>query len=373
MRVGFDARWYNDSGVGTYVAGLLRAMALAQRDFELVVYSDPRNPIPGLDALPASIIPVNARKYSVAEQFELRRRAREDRLDVFHSPFFVTPLALHCPLVVTFHDLIPFLFRIYGWPKQSLVKAGYRMVSRKARHIIAVSHSTAVDVQRILHVSPDRVSSVHNGIDRDCFCPRGRTDELEILEREYDIRPPYVVATSARNWRTKNLETALEAISHALRSTGVPFQVLVYGPRDGFEVLDVKKRWPLLNLRLTGYLPPRDLAALFRHARAFIMPSLHEGFGLPVVEAMACGCPVITSNGGSLPEIAGYGAQMFDPFDPRGMAAAITGLITNQENFEHWRAAAFERAADFTWERAAQQTISVYHRIHDRSSSAAGV
>jgi glycosyltransferase involved in cell wall biosynthesis len=315
---------------------------------------------------------VKSRKYSVAEQFELRRRAREDRLDVFHSPFFVSPLSLTCPLVVTFHDLIPFLFRIYPWPKQLLVKAGYRAAARQARHTIAVSHNTAQDAQRLLQVSPDRVSCVYNSIDHGCFCPKGDEHELEDLERRYHVRPPYVVAASARNWRTKNLETAMEAVSQAHRSTGVDFQAVVYGPTDGIEGLDVKNRWPNLNLRQTGYIPAGDLAILFRHARAFIMPSLYEGFGLPIVEAMACGCPVITSNGGSLPEIAGDGAQVFAPFDAKRMAAAIAGLIENQENFEHWRAAALRCAADFTWERAAQQTISVYHRIHDQLSSAAG-
>src|SRR5258706_16337898 len=119
MRVGFDARWYNDSGVGTYVAELLKAMAPQQRDFDLVVYEDPKNPIPGLDGQGVERIPVGAGKYSLLGQSHLAWRCKRDGLDLLHSPFYAVPLAAPCPIVVSLHDVIPFLFRIYRWPKQS--------------------------------------------------------------------------------------------------------------------------------------------------------------------------------------------------------------------------------------------------------------
>src|SRR5215475_2576234 len=107
LRVGFDARWYNDSGVGVYVAELLRAMAeIERRGFELVVYENPQNPVPQLGGPEVSRVAVSALRYSLAEQIEFRRRSRLDRLDVFHSPFFAIPLGLRCPVVVTVHDLI---------------------------------------------------------------------------------------------------------------------------------------------------------------------------------------------------------------------------------------------------------------------------
>src|ERR1700694_1374930 len=110
VRVGFDARWYNDSGVGTYVAELLKAMAPLQQGFELIVYEHPANPVPGLQDLPLQRVPVRSGKYSLSAQLELARRQRRDELDVCHSPFYVVPLAVGCPVVVTLHDLIPFLF-----------------------------------------------------------------------------------------------------------------------------------------------------------------------------------------------------------------------------------------------------------------------
>src|SRR5258708_31812692 len=162
MRVGFDARWYNDSGVGVYVAELLRAMAQLSRDFELVVYEDPQNPVPGLDGLPIVRIQVCAPKYSISEQLELRRRCRQDKLDIFHSPFYVAPLGLHCPLVVTVHDLIPFLFRIYPRPKQWMVKMGYRAAVRRAERATAASWRTAQNVPENLRGPHAHVAPLHS-------------------------------------------------------------------------------------------------------------------------------------------------------------------------------------------------------------------
>jgi glycosyltransferase involved in cell wall biosynthesis len=363
MRVGFDARWYNDSGVGAYVAGLLRAMAAAERDFELLVYSDPGNPVPELGGAQVATVPLKAAKYSMAEQFELRRRSRQDSLDLFHSPFFVVPVALHCPVVVTVHDLIPFYFRIYPWAKQSLVKTGYRVAAQRAQHIIADSKNTAADVHRTLGVERERISSVHLA-PADCFSAQQRQDDCQRLREKYLIHTPYVVAASARNWRTKNLEGALAALALARRKA--EFQTVVYGPSESVCALNAEKRWPDLDLRLTGYMDVCDLAVLFRHARSFIMPSLYEGFGLPVLEAMACGCPVVTSNAGSLSEVVGSGAQTFAPTDVEGMAGAIVALVNCPDTNNRWRCAALGRAADFSWKRTAEETISVYHRIHDQ-------
>jgi glycosyltransferase involved in cell wall biosynthesis len=310
MRVGFDARWYNNSGVGTYVAGLLPALVRA--GCELVVYVDPSNPVPGLDARSLQVVPVSSGKYSPLASLEFRRLEKRDKLDLFHCPFYAAPL-LTCPVVVTIHDLIPFLFPVYFWPKQKLVQAGYRTVARRAAHLIADSQSTALDIQKILGVASERISTVHLAAERQIFHPSGGEDEEMLLQERYRIRKPFVVVASARNWHTKNLP---------------------------------------------------DLAALFCHAHAFVMPSLYEGFGLPLVEAMSCGCPVITSDRGSLPEIAGAGAQCFRPFDIHGMARALVALLRSPDELQQQKSDALRRAADFSWDKAAQETISVYHHLN---------
>ena len=371
MRVGFDARWYNDSGVGAYVAGLLGAMAVVPRDFEFVVYENPENQVPGLDGRRVVRVPVGARRYSIAEHWELGRRARQDKLDLFHSPFYVVPLLMSCPVVITVHDLIPFLFRLYPRFKQWVVKTGYRIGAHRAQHVIADSENTAQDVRRILGVSRERITTIPLAASP-AFTGRGQPEELVHLAEKHGVRPPYVVAASARNWRTKNLESALRALELARAQSGMDFQTVVYGPLEGLNALGAPERWQALNLLRLGWVDAADLAVLFRHAHAFVMPSFYEGFGLPVLEAMSCGCAVITSQGGSLAEIAGQGAQIFDPLDISGMASSIANLLSNPEELNRWKTSALKRAADFSWDQAASQTISVYYRTHEQSSCRSG-
>lgn len=365
LRVGFDARWYNDSGVGAYVRGLLGAMAQLEDQLDLIIYEDPQNPVPLPSCSNARRITVNSKKYSVAEQVELARRCREDRLDVFHSPFYVVPLFARCPVVVTVHDLIPFLFPIYSKAKQAIVRAGYRMATRKAAQIIADSDNTARDIQNILHVSRDRIFSVHLAAS-EVYRPKPDPGEFDLLQQKYGISQPYVLLASARNWRAKNMETALRVLK-AVREMGANFQTLVYGSPEAIEACKSDESIPWSEMKYVGYISTDELAMLYRHAVVFLFPSLYEGFGLPVLEAMACGCAVLASNGGALAEVAGSGAQVFDPHDVKGMADAVRELLRDPDQQRNWREAAVRRATDFSWMKAARETLRVYHQPHKSS------
>ena len=370
MRVGFDARWYNDSGVGTYVAELLKALLCIQheeRTFELVVYEDPANPVPGLNG--PERIALTVPKYSWRGQTALKRRCALDRLNVFHSPFYPIPLITSCPVVVTIHDLIPFLFPINTRLKQFLVRSGYRVAARRASKIIAVSQHTANDIRKILWTSPKKIAVVHNAVSPQAFHPIRNSTELVRLADRFGIRPPYVVVGSTRNWRTKNLSSALRAVALAKGYSGIDFQTVVCGSPDGFQAAGGPDAWTQLNPVETGHLPAADLGCLFRYAHIFVMPPLYEGFGLAILEAMACGCAVITSNGGSLPEVVGDGTQTFDPFDVTAMARAAAQLLRDPGELKRWQEKAVRRAADFSWTRAARETLSVYHQAAGKKES----
>jgi glycosyltransferase involved in cell wall biosynthesis len=360
LRVGFDARWYNDSGVGNYVAGLLPALVRAR--CELVAYIDTDNPLPGLDRLDVRVVPIRSGRYSPLASRELQRRVEQDKLMLFHSPFYPAP-KLNCPVIVTIHDLIPFLFPIYLWPKQQMVKAGYRRAAQRAAHIIADSYHTAGDIQRILGVRGERITTVHLAAARQHFHAFAAIGELEHLQRSLGIRVPYVVVASARNWHTKNLEGALTVLS-AARAAGAEFQTVVYGPLEGLAGVRNTTLWQRLDPRHTGYVEVAELGALFRHAHAFVMPSLYEGFGLPLVEAMSCGCPVLASNCGSLPEVADQGAQCFELRDVRSMTASLLALLRSPHELERRKADALKRSLDFSWDKAALETIRVYHHVN---------
>lgn len=367
LRVGFDARWYNDSGVGAYVAELLKALTSLQRDrqFDLVVYEDPVNPVPGLENA-VERIPLSVPRYSFRGHKVLRQRALLDRLQVFHSPFYPIPLKMPCPVVVTIHDLIPFIFPTNPWPKQFMVKAGYRVAARRAAKIIAVSNHTAGDIVGILRTSRKKIAVIHNAVSTEAFHPNQTAAELVFLADRYGIRPPYVVVGSTRNWRTKNLRSALRALALAQAQSGINFQTVVYGPPDGFQAAGGREAWKQLSLVQTGHLPPADLGRLFRHAHLAVIAPLYEGFGLAVLEAMACGCAVITSNGGSIPEVVDDAAQKFDPFDVTGMAKAASALLSNPAEQKLWKEKAICRAADFSWTKAARETLEVYQQASRR-------
>lgn len=366
IRVGFDARWYNDSGVGAYVCGLLSALAKLHDEIDLVVYEDAANPSPLSYGAKVRRVPVSAGKYSASEQIEFAWRCRRDKLDVFHSPFYVVPLFAPCPVVVTMHDLIPFLYPVYPWPKAAVVRGGYRLAALKAKHIIADSNNSAEDVRRILGVKPGRISTIHIAA-QECYSAKAGQGELELLRQTYGVRPPYAIVNSARNWRTKNLETALHTLHAARQKCGMEFQTVIYGPSEGLQAAGGEERWRALDVKCAGYLGSADLARLFRHAAVFVTASLYEGFGLPVLEAMSCGCAVVCSNGGALAEVAGNGAQVFDPLDVAGMADAICGLLRDDADLQRWRDAALSRSGDFSWLKAARETISVYHQARNLS------
>jgi glycosyltransferase involved in cell wall biosynthesis len=168
------------------------------------------------------------------------------------------------------------------------------------------------------------------------------------------------VVSSARNWRTKNLLGALSALEVA-HNAGCEFMTVICGPQN--EEVNSERQWPKLKTCATGYVADADLAALLRHATAYVTASLYEGFGLPVVEAMACGCAVISSSGGSLAEVAGDGAQVFSPYDVTGMGRAIVRLLTVSEELSHWQRAALRRSQNFSWSRTAAATMAIYDEV----------
>jgi len=307
-------------------------------------------------------IPISAAKYSVREQVELPRRCHQDKLDAFHSPFFVVPFAASCPVVATMHDLIPFLFRIYSQPKQWVVKSGYRASALRAAHIIAVSQAGARDIRNLLGVAANKISVVYNAVSRQDFHPHGRPGDVNYLLDKYGVKGPYVLISNPRNWRTKNVKTASEVLASVRKRISKKFQTVVYGYGKGAAVLagDNQEGGDTLQI---GFVTADDLGMLFCHAQAFLLTSLYEGFGLPLLEAMSCGCPVVTSKAGSLAEVAGDGAQVFDPMDVCGMSEAVASLLCDPDQRELWRARALSRAAEFSWRKAAEQTIAVYRHV----------
>jgi glycosyltransferase involved in cell wall biosynthesis len=361
-----DRPGYRRSGIGRYLERLLTALPAALGDDELVAYAGRgvAPPHPSLARLwrPAWL-PTERPPLRIAwEHAALPVAARRDRLDLFHGPMAVLPRFLPCPSVVTIHDLA-----FLRWPEQVparryryLAPAVRRAAARAAR-IIAVSESTKADVVELLRVDPARVSVTHLGVDGR-FRPPSPEERAAHRERQHLTRP-YVLAVGNLEPR-KNLPTLLRAFARL--SPEVPHDLVLVGA-EGWLTGDLYAALDELRLggrvRMTGFVGDDDLPIWYGAADLFVYPSRYEGFGLPVVEAMACGAPVVTANVSSLPEVAGDAALLVDPTDDASVADGMRRVLTDGDLAGALRRRGSLRAAAFTWEKTAERTVAVYREV----------
>jgi glycosyltransferase involved in cell wall biosynthesis len=290
----------------------------------------------------------------IAEQLTLPRLVRRSKPDLLHNLLNTAPVLPFVPQVTTIHDLI---YRIVPETHAGLRAWGLRLIvplgARRSTRIVAVSQATASDVTRMLGVPADRVDVAPNGPGSP---PGPATDEAEI-RRELGLGDePIVLAVSARRPH-KNLGRLVEAMQ------GIDAVLVMPGYRTAFED-ELRSRTEELGVavRIRGWLEDADLEGLYRAASCFVLPSLAEGFGLPVLEAMARGTPVACSDIPPLREVAGDAAEYFDPRESKEIRRAIDSLLGDADLRARRADAGRKRAAAFSWARAAEATIASYER-----------
>lgn len=288
--------------------------------------------------------------------------ARRPWPNLLHSLDHVAPAWGPWRSVVTLHDLA---FLLYPGTHTAASRAYYAATGesvRRAERVIAVSQRTASDAVRLLGVDPARIRVVHEAA-APGFAPRPRARLPQLAERlGFDADPgrPYVLFVGTLEPR-KNVPLLIEAFGLLRRD--VDAQLLLAGARGWLDepILAAHARSGVGEAaRFLGNLSEEDLALLYSHAGAYALPSLYEGFGLPVLEAMACGAPVVCSNAGPLPEVAGDAAVLLKPEDPTAWAVALRDVLTIPSTADELRRRGFNRAHDFSWEQTAQQTRDVY-------------
>jgi glycosyltransferase involved in cell wall biosynthesis len=269
------------------------------------------------------------------------------------------------PAVFTCHDLIPLILRRHFRAHQRLIyRFTHQLALNAAQLTIAVSHSTGRDLQRFFRVSPERIVVVHEGVDEH-FRPPSRA-EIDRVRAQYALPDRYMLYFGS-NKPHKNVPRLVEAFARlgsGDRKLGTGLVIAGHWDQRYPQAKDLAAQLNLTDrVRFSGPVQDGDLPALYGGAELFVFPSEYEGFGLPVLEAMACGTPVVCSNRSSLPEVAGDAALLCDPQDVEELARAIEQALTDRAVRAVLQQRGLVRAAQFSWDQTAQQTLHVYHSI----------
>lgn len=383
MRIGVDARAavrYRGTGLGTYTHRLLHALAEVDRfnDYSLFAPAEPEGGRPGQEdgepALPeaanftAELFPASPDR--AEEDAAIDRALAAGGYALHHVPHngLGFPPSASCPVVVTVHDLIPYVL-----PQTCSRKYLERFLARmpdicaRSALILTVSYHTRKDLCRILGVPETKVVVIPEAPEP-CYHPRPFAEANALAAERYGLTGPFLLYVGGFSPR-KNLATLLSAYA-AVRSDlpDHPPLVLAGGlDPSGQRLVDRVRDLGLAGeVVFPGFVPLADLPYLYRAARLFVYPSLYEGFGLPPLEAMACGTPVIASRESSLPEVVGNAGILIDPYDEDELAAALLKVGSDPETRETLRQQGLKRSRTFSWRRTAAETLLAYEAVVER-------
>ncbi len=291
--------------------------------------------------------------------------ARRANLDLLHQPVYVGPLLHTCPTVVTLHDLSFYLYpELFPRSKRIYLQHMTRYTIHHAQAVIAVSASTKKDALRLFSVPEKKITVIPNGVEAQ-MRPLDDPTPIKALRQRYDLPSDLLLFLGTLEPR-KNLITLLEAYALLRRRRDIRHHLVIAGGRGWYyqEVYDAAERLGLHETtHFVGYVPDEELPLWYNAADLFIYPSLYEGFGLPPLEAMACGTPVIVSNTSSLPEVVGDAGLTVDPHDPQALAEAIHSLLSDPSRRERLARAARRQASEFSWDATATRTAELYHHV----------
>jgi glycosyltransferase involved in cell wall biosynthesis len=364
LRVGFDARTIDSSGIGTYSRNLLLEFARADLDLVVFCQDHKKELVPESDRF--SLVSANVNPFSLAGSEVFAAVVAGAGVDLLHVPSHLAPSPLAVPLVVTIHDVIPLIY------PRSIRNPFARMAYRRqlnrtlaqARCVITVSRISQSTLHAYAGVEGGRVRVIHNGVS-DRFRPVEDPAVLEAVRHRYGL-PPRFALWIGEFRPQKNLEFLVQAWPRVLSRLPEPLELVLAGTQEGeFRKIrrEVVRRGLEQVVRFPGFIRDGDLAALYSAAEVFVFPSLYEGFGLPPLEAMACGTPCVVSNSSSLPEVTGRAAMMYNPTSAEHLVDCLVRVLEDHELNARLRQEGLRQSALFSWSKAAAETVEVYETV----------
>jgi len=360
-------------GAGQYIIHLIRALPQVAGDARFLVYVQPHGReligLPENGILRFAPVPRMAPAHRLVwEQTAFPALLRRSGADVLLSPHYTMPLSKPLPQVVVFHDMTFFLYpRLHVPGKRYFFRWMIRLSARRADRLLAVSESTRRDAIRLGGAPPGKITATPLGVTPD-FRPIEDAARLEAVRARYRLPTRFVLFVGLLEPR-KNLSGLLRAFQRV--ALACPEVSLVVVGRKGWMYEQALSLVDALHLtpqvHFTGYVAQEDLPLVYNLSEVVAYPSLYEGFGLPVLEAMACGCPVVTSDRSAMPEIVGNAGVLLPPEDPDALASALIRLLHSPAERARLAAAARRRAAAFTWQRTARLTLDVCRSLAARA------
>jgi glycosyltransferase involved in cell wall biosynthesis len=369
LRVGIDAHCLGQRKTGneTYTYNLVKHLSLLARDgIDYIFYvteKGKRESSPASESwLRLRLIRPASPLVRIPIGFAIESRARN--LDLLHAQYLL-PHHLRCHTVLTVHDVIYERFPEF-FTRADLYrnKIGVPWSCRRADHIITVSESSKRDLVELYGLNPERITVTYLG-PAPGYGPIEEVEAKERLRERYQIEGDFILYVGAIQPR-KNIPRLLSAFARLKLKHDLPHKLVIVGPKawlpgEAFRCLEEHRRRD--EITVTGYVPQEDLPYFYNAASVFVYPSICEGFGLPVIEAMACGTPTITSRGSSLEEIAGDAAVLVDPYDDLSIAGAIDKVLSDSDLRRKLRGSGLARSKEFSFCKMAEQTQAIYRQL----------
>jgi glycosyltransferase involved in cell wall biosynthesis len=361
--IAIDARWLHLGGLGTYAYHLIAGFAQYGNGFMLRGIVNYRN-AERIAQFCDRVVITEASMYSLREQLEIARAARG--ADLLHVPHYNAPLLYHGSMLVSIHDVIHITDPVYrrGVRAWLYARPVLNLVARRADHIVTVSEYSKAQIVEQLGVPSSKVTAIYNGVHSQ-FCCADRNEAFAAVSTALGLTTPYILYVGNLKPH-KNVSTLLRAFALLRKRKGIPQELLIIGD-DARWGRARREECSRLGINDTTHFVPevaqKLLPKIYAAADLLVMPSTIEGFGLPVLEAMACGTPVACSRAASLPEVGGDAVLYFDAARTEELASVIERVVNSSELQEKLRAKGLERAKRFTWEDSARKHVELYGHL----------
>ncbi|MFB0564477.1 MAG: glycosyltransferase family 4 protein [Candidatus Aminicenantaceae bacterium] len=368
MKVGVEISFaHKPGGARTVAINTIKSLSSLSKNDNFVVFLNKRYKELELENVEQKVLSSPSEKlqslwdHVIFMHFILPFYMKKEDIEIAHYTNNFVPFFRPCKTVVTIHDMTPFVLPDdYSYLHRKWLRYFFRRATQFADVIITDSDNSRKDIINVFNISREKIHVIPFGISDEFF--KMESDTLKKKISKYSVKDRFILNVGTLHPR-KNIERICFAFKKLKEDKKIPHQLIIVGRRGWSykQFFNLPKKLELTDeIKFLGNVPQEDLPVLYNLAEVFVYPSLYEGFGLPVLEAMACGVPIVTSNTSSIPEVAGDGAIKVNPYDVDEIAKAIYDLMSDKKLRHEMIGRGLERARKFSWERAARDTLAVY-------------